>query len=133
MPALARVIVEIDVRVELLPAQVFMRSPTHVLRIVEQFRNGGDAAQQFEKTGVAHQLIETSVRRTKAGQVRKYCFAADLASLIHGPGRIKRWKLFDQLLIEFLVEKLIDHHVPKGLSGFKLLTKCGRAIRNARM
>ena len=113
-------IVEVDVRIEVLPRQIFVRSAADVFRVVEQFRNPGDAAHEFEKRRIAHQLIEAFVRRAEGRQFGEYGLAADFAMLVDGAGFVEDGELGHQFAEKLVIQEMIDHDILEGLRRLKL-------------
>ena len=92
-----RMVIEIDVLVELAPIETFMRSTAHVFGIVEELGNIGDSTDQRQKFRIAHQAVEACVCRTEAGKIGDDGFAPQLSPLVCGALEIEGWELLQQL------------------------------------
>ena len=93
-------VIEIYVRIEILPVQVFVRAAAKVLRIVEQVRNAGDASHELQERPVAQQPVQTRVCRSQLRQVCIHCFPALLTELVARLFSIESRKLRHQLPAE---------------------------------
>src|SRR5579864_7622572 len=79
MPLPAGVVVEVDMWIQILSVQVFMRSAACVFRMVEQFWDTRDAAHQFQKFVPPNHLVEARVCTAQPGGLGIHCFASRFA------------------------------------------------------
>src|ERR1700722_5480225 len=109
-------IIEIHMRIEILPVKILVRPATYVFRIVEQPRNACDAAHHIDEFVVPHEPVEAAVGGAQLRQIGDYGFASRLTALVDGCPRSERGELRHQLLAGRRIEKRLDYHVAEGLS-----------------
>ena len=63
-------IIEINMGVEILPVEIFMRAAADVLRIVEQIGNVRDTPHQREEFAIPHRADRSACKLHRAGEDR---------------------------------------------------------------
>src|SRR5206468_12288613 len=77
-----RMIVEIDVPVEILATEILVRAAADVIRIVNEIVDGGDLAHPAQELARADQPVELGIRPAEPGNVGDHRLAPHLAELI---------------------------------------------------
>src|ERR1039458_1018776 len=120
MPLAPGMVVEIDVRVQLLTVQVFMRAAADVLGVIQEAGDTRDAADEREKLWAADHLVEPGIGRPQALQIGDDGFASRLAPFVQRIRRVEGGEFRHQLPAEFGVKKLVDNQMPERMAGAKL-------------
>ena len=124
-------VIEIDVRIQLLAIQIFVRAASNVFRIVQQIRNAGDAAHQFQKFRAADHLVELGVGRSQASQVGEHGFAARFAAFVESMSGVEGRELGHEPAAKFWIQKLVDRDVAERLAGGELAVQFGNPVGDA--
>ena len=124
-------VVEIDVRVEVLSVAIFMGSAADVVRVVAKIGHAGHAAQQREEFVRPNQAVQLGVGRSDAGKLFLDRLAPDLAHLVARILVVKGWKFLRQTLVERLGKEIIEHQVGKGAGAGKLLLILQRIVEQS--
>src|SRR6056297_4354888 len=84
MEAGFRVLVEIDVWIEILSMTVFMRTATEIMGVIAQVLDAGEPAEPVQEFTGLNRTVEALIGFAKLAQLLMDAFGAHLAVLVHG-------------------------------------------------
>ncbi len=130
MPTLARVVVEIDVRVERCTTPILVGPAPKMEWVVEQLVDVCQAAQQLKKRGRLNGPIERREGRTQRVHWPKCRLGARLAVVPDKVPSFKRRELVQEVQCHLVVEKLVNYDMRKWLACGKPCSYFSRPLAN---
>jgi hypothetical protein len=125
------VVVEIDVRVELLPLEVLVRPAAEEGRVAQEVFHARQRRDGLQKLLRLDVLGDAPVEGADLLYLLEDGLAADLAHLVERLLRVEGREVAEHLLGLGRLKKVVDHDVAEGLGGDELLPVLLDPVENA--
>src|SRR5262249_2548087 len=106
--------VKVDMRVEVLPAQIFMRAATKERLVCYQIGNACNFRHCIEEWLRVDEVVKRRIERTHRPDIFNNGLASNVSHLVRGLSRVEVWKIPEKRVANFWLKKVIDLDVAEG-------------------
>src|SRR6516162_21328 len=100
--------VKVDMRVEVLPVQVFMCAATKERLVCYQIGNAGNFRDCVEERLRVDEVVKLRIERTHRPDIFNNSLASNVSHLVRGLFRVEAWKIPEKRVANVWFKKVID-------------------------